>query len=189
MLSVFLFLLSSLGCVLTAHSIPSGGGVIDMIHHNFPKIEMPYISDILILTQTVTAVTVINRETLSEMFLIMAVVQCFRILCMASTVLPPLKNYHDKYRLGGVNGNGTEYIFSGHASYSALSSIYLYTLGKFGLLPLVFYNLISQSLIVFTHNHYTVDVVLAWIITPLVYSVFSLCKQVDTCVQKIEYVL
>lgn len=170
MLSLFFYLFSSLLCVVTANLIRNDPvKVVDIIHNNLPTLHLPYISDVLVLAQTVFAVTVMDSHSLTEMFLVMGIVQFFRVLCAFTTVLPPLKNYHDKYRLGGINGTGTEYIFSGHASYSALSAIYLYKNGFVSGIPLVLYNIISQFLIVLTRNHYTVDVVLAWIITPLVY--------------------
>lgn len=182
MISLLFFLVSSLGCVITANIIKNHPvKVVDIIHNNLPMIVAPYLSDILVLSQTIFTVTIIGQECLSEMFLIMSMVQFFRFICSFSTVLPPLKNYHDKYRLGGINGTGTEYIFSGHASYSALSVIYLYKYDIVSPFPLIIYNIISQSLIVLTRNHYTVDIVLAWIIVPLVYGNVSMCKSLESC--------
>lgn len=177
MLNLFLYLLSSSFCLLCANLIRnSPKKIIDIIHYNLPKIKLPYLSDSLILLQTIFTILVIDMETFDEMLLVMSIVQVLKGFCSVSTVLPPLKNYHDKYRLGGINGTGTEYIFSGHASYSALTTIYLY---KYRISPytLFLYNLISQFLIILTHNHYTVDVLLAWIITPLVYGNVQLYKR------------
>jgi hypothetical protein len=182
MISLFLFLLTSLSCVITANLIKNNPTqIVDIIHHHVPLLKAPYISDTLVLLQTVFTTTVAPTDIISEMFIIISILQVFRILCSISTVLPPLKNYHDKYRLGGINGTGTEYIFSGHACYSCVSAIYLYKAKIFNVLTLIIYNIISQSLIVITRNHYTVDVVLAWIIAPLTYGNIQLCKKDDTC--------
>jgi hypothetical protein len=182
MISLFFFLLSSLCCVIGANIIHNHSTrIVDIVHDNLPPLNAPYISDILILFQTVTTVTLINKDVLSEMFLIMGIVQICRFLCFISTILPPLKNYHDKYRLGGINGNGSEYIFSGHASYSALCTIYLYTHNIISGFPLIAYNLTSQFLIIVTRNHYTVDIILAWIIVPLIYGNIFLCHRVEWC--------
>mgnify|MGYP003641411489 CR=1 FL=1 len=99
----------------------------------------------------------------------MAIINFLRILCMSSTILPSLKHYNNKYRLGGINGTGSEYIFSGHASFTTLSAIYLHKYGYDWKL-LFIYNFITQGLIIITRNHYTVDIILAWIIVGLVYS-------------------
>lgn len=190
MISLFFFLISSLTCVLTANLIKNDKDrVIDIIHDNIPYIKLTYLSDILVLSQTAFAAFVVNSQCLAEMFLIMGFVQIFRCLCSASTVLPPLKNYHDKYRLGGLNGTGTEYIFSGHASYSALGAIYLYTKGFVGLIPLILYNFISQSAIIITRNHYTVDIILAWIIVPLIWGNLYFCTRNEQCFSRIQFLL
>lgn len=193
MLSLFFFLVSSLGCVLAANVIRCHSTeinydkIVDIVHYNVPKLKLPYVSDTMVLIQTVGSVVVLQRDTISEFFAIMAIAQLFRIATMVSTILPPLKNYHDKYRLGGINGTGTEYIFSGHACYSALSAIYLYSFGIVPLWALIVYNILSQSLIIVSRNHYTVDVVLAWIIIPLIYGNLTLCKQVPLCNETIRY--
>jgi hypothetical protein len=190
MISLFFFLISSLGCVLTANMIKSHPkDVIDIIHHNVPYISLTYLSDALVLAQTALTATVVDSKSLAEIFLIMGVVQIFRCFCSASTVLPPLKNYSDKYRLGGLNGTGTEYIFSGHASYSALGAIYLYKEGIISLFPLILYNLISQLAIIITRNHYTVDIVLAWIIVPLVWGNMYFCTRDAQCLPYIKFLL
>jgi len=190
MISLFFFLFSSLSCVITANLIKSEHNkVVDIIHTNIPYINLTYFSDALVLAQTALTASVVDSQSLSEIFLIMGIIQIFRCLCSASTVLPPLKNYSDKYRLGGLNGTGTEYIFSGHASYSSLGAIYLYTKGFVGIFPLLFYNIISQFSIIATRNHYTVDIILAWIIVPLVWGNVHFCTQIPNCVSNIKFLL
>lgn len=106
-----------------------------------------------------------------------------------STVLPPLKNYRDKIRFGGINGSGTEYIFSGHASYSAIFSLYLYSKNIVSLYILFLYNFISQFLIIVSRNHYTVDVILAWIISSSLYTNLQLCKRDEYCFHILQQIL
>lgn len=190
MISLFFFLISSLACVVTANLIHNDANkVIDIIHNNIPYIKLTYLSDALVLGQTALTASVVDSQSLAEIFLIMGVIQIFRCICSLSTVLPPLKNYTDKYRLGGLNGTGTEYIFSGHASYSALGAIYLYTKGFVGLFPLIIYNMISQFAIVVTRNHYTVDIILAWIIVPLVWGNMYFCTHNTKCLSTIKFLL
>ncbi len=192
MIVLFFYLLSSSLCVITANvirflSLSHPTKIIDIVHHYIPLVKETYISDILVLTQLVATIILMDSNTLLEMLLIMAIAQLCRVVCMISTVLPPLKNYQDKYRLCGVNGSGTEYIFSGHACYATVSAIYLYSQGIVNLPFLVVYNLISQFLITATRNHYTVDIVLAWIIVPLIYGNVKLCLQLSECRQKLKF--
>ena len=173
------FFLSSYSCVLTANFIKKirpcnrfrSNGIYDVIHDNFPPLQLPYLSDILSAAQLIVCVMTISFPEILLFLQIMTVSQLLRVVCMISTALPPLKKYEDKERFGGLNGTGTEYIFSGHASYSALASIFLYNYGA-GLLFLVPYNLLTHFLVVATRNHYTVDVILSWIIVPLLYKNF-----------------
>lgn len=188
MFSALLFLLTSLACVSFANLIKNDRvRIIDIVHENI-YLNQPYISDVLILLQVLFAIAVMEQPEFSEGCLIMSVVQILRVICSCSTVLPPLKNYHDKYRIGGINGNGTEYIFSGHASYSCLTSLYLFKKG-YNPIYLLLYNFVSQNMIVITRNHYTVDVVLAWIIVPLVYIALQYCYLTDVCNRQISLFL
>ena len=148
-----------------------------------------YISDIMILIQCVFSSCFLTYNDFKEIFLIMSIVQFMRMICSISTVLPPLKSYNEKIRLFGINGNGTEYIFSGHASYSSIFTMYLYSKNIINPYILLIYNLISQSQISITRNHYTVDVILAWIIVPLLYSNLQLSKMNISFFPNLKYLL
>lgn len=191
MLVLFLYLLSSSLCVATANAIhhffPKSKAIVDIIHHFTPPLRDVYLSDALVLVQTITAVILIDSRTLLEMFLVMSIAQLCRVACMFSTILPPLKGYEDKYRLGGVNGSGTEYIFSGHACYASVSAIYLYTHEFINLPSILIYNLLSQFLIIATRNHYTVDIILAWIIVSLIYGNVRFCMSTPECAQQLSF--
>lgn len=190
MLSLLFFLLSSLGCVIAANLIRNDPTkIVDIVHANIQLLRAPYLSDILVFTQLVYTLIMVNIESIKEMMLIMGIIHVFRILCFTSTVLPPLKNYHDKIRIFGINGNGTEYIFSGHSCFEIISSIYLYTNQIIGFTPLFIYSITTQFLIIATQNHYTVDIVLAIIISFLVYSNVFLCRYNYTCKAVLEQVL
>lgn len=166
-----LFLASCYACTLIASNLPScKNKIIDIVHEYFPPFQNSYFSDVGILLQIIYTIATIPYSSLNEIFLVMSIVQFFRILCFSTTILPPLKRYNDKIRLFGLNGSGTEYIFSGHACYACISFIYLYKHDIFPLYVLIPYNFITQFLVVLSRNHYTVDVILSWIITPLVYN-------------------
>lgn len=175
-MDLILYLISTLGCIISAKYIRNDSiRVIDIVHENIPYLKMPYLSDILIFSQLLYTIFMISLKELNKIFITMTIVQFCRIICGMVTVLPPLQKYENKYRFGGLNGSGTDYIFSGHASYSALSSILLYNYG-ISIWLLIPYNLVSQLSIIITRNHYTVDVILAWIITVSVYMNVELLK-------------
>lgn len=176
MISLLYFLFSSLACVAVSNAIgffrKDTQKIFDVVHDRFPVVDLPYASDILIFLQTMYSVAIVDILELEKLLFVLGTVQCLRILCFSTTILPPLKTYSEKYRVGGLNGTGNEYIFSGHACYACISAISLYEKG-INIRFLILYNVFSQSLIVLSRNHYTVDVILAWIITPLVYNAFD----------------
>lgn len=184
MISLFLYLITSFFNVITANLLPKNSTtVFDIVHSTIPNIPLwSYTSDSLVLAQVVYTIAIIDQKTLSTLLLILGITKLFRIFCMASTVLPQLKKYEDKLRMGGLNGTGTEYIFSGHACYSAITFWYLFfSVSRESIPWLILFNIASQSLIIISRNHYTVDIILAWIITPLVYLNVYLCSHVEWC--------
>ena len=100
---------------------------MDNIHNNFKIFKYHYISDFLIFLQILFGIIKLEIYTIKEILLLISIIQFLRSICSITTVLPPLKNYKDKIRFGGLNGSGTEYIFSGHASYSAVITLFLYS--------------------------------------------------------------
>lgn len=142
--------------------------IYDIIHSRIPYIPDSRWSDVMITLQLLLTVLNINLIDFYEICIVMGINQLLRVLCFTSTILPPLQKYETKIRFLGLNGSGTEYIYSGHASYSAISFIYLLRSG-IDFYPLLFYNMCSQMLIILSRNHYTVDVILAWIIVPLLW--------------------
>jgi hypothetical protein len=190
MLSILVFIFSCCLCIYTAQNIKNPNNkIVDFIHTTIPYIDsLEYWSDILIFIQIFFCIYISSINDIVEMFLIMSITQVYRTICNVSTTLPQLKKYSDKIRLGGINGSGSEYIFSGHASYSAITFIYLIRYG-YNIYLLSIYNLFSQSLITITRNHYTVDIVLAWIIVPLLWCCLFLCKKDIKCENNINFLL
>jgi len=194
MLSLLIFLFSGLSCGIFANLIKNDSErVKDIVHTNFenPNIssKIHYVSDFMVFLQVTSIVIIARKETISEILLIMGICQIFRLACFTTTILPPLKKYEEKFRFGGVNGSGTEYIFSGHASWAAVSFAYLYIVGSISFFNLFWYNVISQFLITYTRNHYTVDVILGWIITLLIFGNVRLCILYEPCFTNISKVL
>lgn len=147
--------------------------VSDIIHDNITPFPDYYISDILCAIQILHSFMYLSVVQLSETLYVMAFIQFLRGVCTLSTRLPSLKRYDDKARFGGLNGTGSEYIFSGHASYCCIASIFLWINNLWKLHNIILYNILSQFLVIVSRNHYTIDIVLAWAITPLTYFTYK----------------
>jgi len=187
MFSLFLYLSSILFCVTISNNLKNHPTkILDVMHEKIPELKAQYLGDILVFVQVAFCTTIITWKELNLFFLIMGFTQFLKGICSFVTVLPPLKSYQDKIRIGGLNGCGTEYIFSGHASYCALTFIFLVEKFSGVFFPLLAYNIITQVIIVISRNHYTIDVILAWIIVVLFYNNLGLCLQLEWCYNRFQ---
>lgn len=181
------FICSSLLCLEVAKYIPyEDGKVVDIIQNNIPYLDQKYTSDFFIISEVVVFLLTSSMTDISEGMLIAGIAQFMRAITICTTVLPPLRHNGNKIRMFGVLGHGTEYIFSGHSVYSCISTIYLFKNKIVSYEYLVIYNIIIHFLIIVTHNHYTIDVVLAWLIVPLIYGNLHFCQKVTECKEVIE---
>ena len=172
------FLCSSFLFLNISHKIKNHTTIQDIIHKNFPDLQhssLKYLSDILLSCQLLLLLTNITSSILVEFFIIVGTTQFMRCLTVSTTILPKLTHSDNKVRLWGINGTGKEYIFSGHSVYGCFFYLYLIRLG-YDWKVLTLYNILTQFLTVATHNHYTVDIILAWFITLLLYSNTQLLK-------------
>ena len=118
-----------------------------------------------------------------KFLLVFIIIRLLRLICMVSTIYPPpdtefiyivnekkkIIPYYD-YIFGGCN----ETIFSGHTSFMVLIFLFVYEYYNIFIRLLLFiYTIFGSILIISSRSHYTTDVLLAWIITTLVYSVFK----------------
>lgn len=180
-----MYLISSFLCMAVGRNIKNSVYEIrDCLHIRFQTFELDYLGDIMVLFQLVYTLVFLERiEELHEFCYVMSIIQFLKMICSSSTVLPPLKNYSDKIRLWGINGSGTEYIFSGHASYSAICFMMLLR-SNYSLPFLIFYNFFSQFFIIISKNHYTVDVLLGWIISCSVWFNVILYEKIQKCLSQ-----
>ena len=115
------------------------------------------------------------------LFKFMGLVAFFRVICNFSTLLPCLTSRYEEqrsredYLLNYVIGHNYDKIFSGHASLVILCVLITITnnlISDFSKLMMVILGIIYSILIVLTKQHYTVDVVLAYmIVIPLYFSI------------------
>ena len=74
-----------------------------------------------------------------------------------------------------LTGGCNDYMFSGHTSFITLCILFImYAQGKINIMAII-YGIISFVCIIGTHNHYSVDVFIGWIITMLVFQSHKTC--------------
>jgi len=102
---------------------------------------------------------------MNDFIMYMAIIYILRSITMYFTILPSINCYHHKKI--NLMGGCCDSIFSGHTSVTLMSILFLIGLG----FPtyIIIYPILLSFLIISSKSHYTVDVIISWYITFLVY--------------------
>lgn len=93
-----------------------------------------------------------------------------RSLTIISTILPKHEQCsRDKSIFRKILGDCYDKVFSGHTALVFLITLILVREGYLGMGQLIAINAIESTIILLTRSHYTIDVILAYFITYLVY--------------------
>jgi hypothetical protein len=150
----------------------SQGKVFDILHEITPDLHdhKPY-NDIILVATIVSFLFVPNsleiiKEFTGKFLLIMFV----RALTIISTILPKhekcpseLKWYHY------LKGQCYDKVFSGHTAFVLLATLIYLREGILSFPVFMAINVANWASIILTRSHYTVDIILAIVITLLVY--------------------
>ena len=153
--------------------------IYDLGFNYIPRInnKYKYIDDVLILIIFIVMLFFkINYINFISVYLI---IRFIRMICMLSITIPPAdKNCFKKQKVRQksfkyikfVAGHCGETIFSGHVTFLLICILFIMPkVNNFFKILLFVYGLIGSILIIALRHHYTIDVVLAWVITILVY--------------------
>lgn len=136
------------------------------------KIEL--ILGIMLLLPIIFILLNKNKQLSTEFLSFWLVLLSLRALCVFITILPKNENCNDSYFniTNLINGHCYDKIFSGHTATAFLIVLLLY---KYGFVKNIFlitmYLLFTSILLLISRGHYTIDIIMAFIIT---YSVFKL---------------
>jgi len=150
----------------------SNGKVFDILHQITPDLHdhKPY-NDISLVATIVSFLFVPNslaiiKEFAGKFLLIMFV----RALTIISTILPKhekcpseLKWYHY------IKGQCYDKVFSGHTAFVLLATLIYLREGILSFPVFMAINVANWASIILTRSHYTIDIILAIVITVLVY--------------------
>jgi hypothetical protein len=107
---------------------------------------------------------------LKEIFLFLVIIFFIRALTTLSTILPKHERCVEPDTLSLFLGRGCyDKIFSGHMSFVTIFSLVLLGHDSISLIAFIALNSVQALLILLTRAHYTVDILLAFVITYLVY--------------------
>ena len=148
----------------------SGFNNISMIYYNF-------LDDILVVLPLILCVY--YKIDFSEFLFILTIIYIIREVTTSVTLLPPTpycivksKERSKKSKLiTHISGACNETIFSGHVSLMILSFLFVLPKIQNNIIKLLIYlySIITSIVIISLRSHYTIDIILAWIICILFY--------------------
>lgn len=148
------------------------GTIFDILHYSIPDLQSyaVYNDTILVLTMIsflfVPNSVVILKEFLGKFILIMAI----RALTIISTILPKQDTCNSDHTwISMFKGKCYDKVFSGHTAFVFLATLIYHRENILSFPALVGINLANITSILLTRSHYTIDVILAIVITYLVY--------------------
>ena len=153
--------------------------IYDLGFNYIPRINKKYnyIDDILIFV--IFFGMILFNINYKNFILLYLIIRFIRMVCMLSITMPPAdKNCFKKLKLKQksfkyikfITGHCGETIFSGHTTLLVLCMLFIMPkVNNFFKILLFVYGLIGSILIIALRHHYTIDVILAWVITILVY--------------------
>ena len=148
------------------------GEVFDILHQITPDLHHLYgINDIVMLGLIVSFIFIPNNVSILEEFVPKFLLIMFvRALTIISTILPKHKKCESQLGwIQMIKGQCYDKVFSGHTAFVLLATLIYQREGIIGW-PLFFaLNIFNILSIILVRAHYTIDIILAIVITYLVY--------------------
>jgi hypothetical protein len=135
--------------------------IYDLGHHVFPNLyKHEYIINYIAYLGIIVLIITNNILDFLKLFFIILII---RFLFTQITVLPKMK--HCKINHFSPLGYCYDKIFSGHISFIFLCSLFLLETKYISIYTLACINIINSILIISTRAHYTIDVIIAFMVT------------------------
>jgi len=148
--------------------------IFDLFHHYTPdlhKYEL-FVNVIPFFLLICLFLCGVGLDSIKEFAWKLLLIYILRSLTVITTILPKHEkcDYNvETFSLSTFIGGCYDKVFSGHMAFTFLGSLIYYREKFISFSTFVGLNLLEASLIILTRSHYTIDVILAVLITYLVY--------------------
>ena len=143
--------------------------IYDIGHKYLPRLNNKYTEwyNLVLYVVIITTLLVYNHLA-TTFFMLLVIVYLFRLITINLTVVPKrdMCKVTTNFQL---NGYCYDNIYSGHAAVLCIGTLLLYDQQIISLVPLILNNMINAFFIITTRSHYTIDVVIAFIVSILIY--------------------
>jgi hypothetical protein len=146
--------------------------IFDMIHSITPDLHMHEDSvNIIPFCILLSFFFIPNGLELSQQFASMFFIVCIlRSLTIMTTILPKHEKCSKRFHWSNIfQGQCYDKVFSGHTSFVFLATLIFFKAELISLPFLVLINFIEATAILLTRSHYTVDVLLAYMVSYMVF--------------------
>jgi len=104
-----------------------------------------------------------------EFLTLFVVISIIRFIFINITVLPKIQSQCTVKKIGFMYSLCYDKIFSGHATALFLFTLFLHQSKTISMFTLIILNLLNALLIISTQAHYTIDVIVAYLVTFMVF--------------------
>ena len=157
--------------------------VYDIIHHNLPSMRNLSIIVEAIPFILLAFILFIDLKLFYNVVGLLITIIIFRMFIIHFTILPKDKKCDIK-NSSVYNGGCYDKVYSGHFAVIFISLLVLYTSKYIDIFTLIILSTISALLIVTSRAHYTIDIVVAFLIVIIVYqNNINFCRVIDKFVK------
>ena len=147
--------------------------VYDVFHEILPNYEKYEFIGNIYITIVFLFVLFKQSKTVSIVFdLISFIIPIYfiRSILTLITVLPKSSECIYNPKLAFINGGCYDKIFSGHSAFLFILTLLLNKYKIINFVTLIILNIINVSIILLTRTHYTIDVIVSFLVSYLMYS-------------------
>jgi hypothetical protein len=155
------------------HEFPK---IYDILHENCAHVDkFEYASDIITLILIIILI-ILDINMFYNYLGFIIIILIIRIFTNILTILPK-NNLCTVSNSFTFRGGCYDKIFSGHFASAFIASLILYKNNYINIILLVLINLINSLFIILSRNHYTIDIVMSFFVSLVVYqNNFNVCK-------------
>ena len=145
--------------------------------HYIPMVKYHFLDDILVSLPLLF--TIYYKINFSDFLFMLTIIYVLREITTSITLLPPTPFCFERSKaklieskwITKISGNCNETIFSGHTTLMLLVFLFILPKIKSNILKIFIYiyAIVTSLIIISLRSHYSIDVILAWIICLLFY--------------------
>jgi len=146
--------------------------MVDLVHNHVPPIPH-WVPEMMVWLGTlafiITSFALSQPYQWIQFIVLFCILTLLKSIMVHATVFPTLHSYCDR-PLFSPQGNCNDYMFSGHMMMVTLAFLFMWKNHTVSMCFMALYLIITALVITASRNHYTVDVVVGFVLAVLVFN-------------------